>query len=158
MDLYHTLIYGLICLIQVESLRLRQWRRCCDSLNVYIYVLLTRNYFNFDQYGNSIFQVFLQSDQAGRDNSAQKFKNTDKLAVFDYFGIVKCKIFGSSGGFTPLDPHQRFALYSLGGFQCPQTPSGLGMTYSQCTDWANTFFICILAGSYDFCRVVRQGS
>ena len=28
------------------------------------------------------------------------------------------------------------------------------MTYGQCTDRANTFFICKLAGSYDFCRVV----
>ena len=28
------------------------------------------------------------------------------------------------------------------------------MTYGHCTDWANTFFIYILAGSYDFCRVV----
>ena len=31
------------------------------------------------------------------------------------------------------------------------------MTYGQCTDRANTFFICILAGSYDFCRVVTAG-
>ena len=31
------------------------------------------------------------------------------------------------------------------------------MTYGQCTDWANTFFIYILAGSYDFCRVVTAG-
>ena len=31
------------------------------------------------------------------------------------------------------------------------------MTYGQCTDRANTFFIYILAGSYDFCRVVTAG-
>ena len=31
------------------------------------------------------------------------------------------------------------------------------MTYGQCTDRANTFFICILAGSYDFCRNVTAG-
>ena len=30
--------------------------------------------FNFDQYEGSSFQVFLQSDQAGCDNSAQKLK------------------------------------------------------------------------------------
>ena len=28
------------------------------------------------------------------------------------------------------------------------------MTYGRCTDQANTFIIYILAGSYDFCRVV----
>ena len=31
------------------------------------------------------------------------------------------------------------------------------MTYGQCTDRANTFFIHILAGSYDFFRVVTAG-
>ena len=48
----------------------------------------------------SFFRVFLQSDQAGWDNSAQKLKNTNNLAVFDHFGIVKYKIFGASGGFS----------------------------------------------------------
>ena len=37
--------------------------------------------FNFDQYGNSFFQDFLLSDPAGWDNSPQKFKNTNNLAV-----------------------------------------------------------------------------
>ena len=48
---------------------------------------------NFDQYGNSSFQVFLQSDQAEWDNSAQKLKTTNNLAVFDHFGSVKYNIF-----------------------------------------------------------------
>ena len=46
-------------------------------------------------------KFFLQSDQTGSDNSAQKLKNTNNLAVFDHFGIVKYKIFGASGGFAP---------------------------------------------------------
>ena len=33
--------------------------------------------------GTHFFQVFLQSDQAGWDSSAQKLKNTNNLAVFD---------------------------------------------------------------------------
>ena len=84
-------------------------------------------------------------------------QTTNYLAVFDHFGIVKYKIFRASGGFAPLDPHQRPALYSLGGrgaYSAPRPQLDKGMTYGQSTDHANTFFIYILAGSYDFCRVV----
>ena len=31
------------------------------------------------------------------------------------------------------------------------------MTYGQCTGRANTFYIYVLTGSYDFCRVVTAG-
>ena len=34
---YHNLIWSLNCLIQVESVRLRQWRPCYGSLNVYTF-------------------------------------------------------------------------------------------------------------------------
>ena len=41
-------------------------------------------FFYFDQYEDSSYQVFLQSDQAGWDNSAQKLKNKNSLVVSLY--------------------------------------------------------------------------
>ena len=38
---------------------------------------------------------FSAIDQAGWDNSAQKLKNINNLAVFDHFGIVKYNISGA---------------------------------------------------------------
>ena len=62
----------------------------------------------------SFFQVFLQSDQAGWDNFAQKLKNTNNPAIFDNFGIVKLyRIFGASGA-LPLGPPPE-ALYLMEG-------------------------------------------
>ena len=81
--------------------------------------------FNFDQHGNSFYQVFLQSDQAGWDNSAQKLKHTN-LAVFDHFGIVKYKIFGASGGFALSGPPPETCPVLAGGLTAPQTLAGLG--------------------------------
>ena len=42
------------------------------------------SFYNFDQYEDSSFQVFLQSDQAGWDNSAKKLKNRNNLVVSLY--------------------------------------------------------------------------
>ena len=100
--------------------------------------------------------MFLQSNQAGLDNSAQKLKNTNSLAVFDHFGGVKYKIFGASGGFAPGPPPNTCPV-PAGSLQRPQTPAGLGNDLWSLHDWANTFFIYILAGSYDICRVVTAG-
>ena len=98
--------------------------------------------------------MFLQSDKAGWDNSAQKLKNTNNRVVFDQFGSVKYEIFGTFGGF---DPHQGPVLYALGAYSSLRPQLDKGMTYGHCTDRANTFLIHILAGSYDFCRVVTAG-
>ena len=41
-------------------------------------------FITFDQYEDSSFQLFLQSDQAGWDNSAKKLKNRNNLVVSLY--------------------------------------------------------------------------
>ena len=40
---YHHLIQSLICLIRVESLRLRQWSQCYGLLNVYTFIVSLSN-------------------------------------------------------------------------------------------------------------------
>ena len=57
---------------------------------------------------------FSKFNQAGWDNSAQKPKNTNNLAVFDHFGIVKCKIFGTSRGFAPWTPNRELSCTRWG--------------------------------------------
>ena len=83
------------------------------------------------------------------------------LVVFDHFGGEKCKNFGASGGFAPV-PHQTPALDPLGGggggaYSGPRPHLDKAMTYGHRIDRVNTFFIFILAGSYDFCRLVTAG-
>ena len=50
-----------------------------------IQINATVSFYNFDQYEDSSFQVFLQSDQAGWDNSAKKLKNRNNLVSLDVY-------------------------------------------------------------------------
>ena len=49
-----------------------------------IQINATVSFYNFDQYEDSSFQVFLQSDQAGWDNSDKKLKNRNNLVISLY--------------------------------------------------------------------------
>ena len=64
----------------------------------------------------------LQSDQAGWDNSAQKLKNTNNLAVFDHFGVVKYKILELLGALPPGPPPETSPVFA-GGLTVPPEPS-----------------------------------
>ena len=57
-----------------------------------------------------------------RQYSAQKLKNTNNLAVFDHFGIVKYKIFGAPGGFAPWTPTRDLPC-TRWGLTAPPDPS-----------------------------------
>ena len=57
-----------------------------------IQINATVSFYNFDQHEDSSFQVFLQSDQAGWDNSAKKLKNrinfVFSLYVYQFSTVV----------------------------------------------------------------------
>ena len=82
------------------------------------------------------------------------------ILLFLSFWYCKMQDLRSFQGLCPLDPHQRTVLPVLaGGLTAPPDPScsGLGNDLRSMHRPGQHFFIYILAGSYDFCRVVTAG-